>query len=51
MKVFSIFGKDEIDDILDVYTKINKINVENVFFKLKNILIKHEKLKLIKKVI
>lgn len=51
MKVFKIFGRDEIDEILDIYSRIGKTNIESILFKLKNILVKHEKCKLIKKVL
>lgn len=51
MKVFKIFMKNEIDEILDLCGKINKININVLIFKFKNILIKHNREKLSKKMI
>lgn len=43
MNMFKFFGKDEIDEILEIYTKINKISIEEVFLKLKSTLIKYDR--------
>ena len=51
MKMFKFFAKDEIDELIEIYTKINKISIEEVFFKIKNFLIKYDRLKLTKKTI
>ena len=51
MKMFKFFTKDEMDELIDIYLKINKVSIENVFFKIKNFLIKHDRLKLTKKTI
>lgn len=43
MNMFKLFGKDEIDEILDIQIKLKKISIEEILFKLKSILIKFDR--------